>query len=89
MSLTDIALIGVAVIAILGAAGAFTVAYRRSQSAEPDPTAGVSSETMAADRSMDGVEVEPTPEPVDDEVTDEPEPEVSDEEVEEPVPQPV
>ena len=60
MSLSNIALIGVAVIAILGAAGAFVIAYRRSQSDEqPDPTAGVSAETKAADKSMAGVRVEP------------------------------
>lgn len=89
MSLTEIGLIVVAVIAILGAAGAFTVAYRRSQSAEPDPTAGVSSETMAADKSMEGVHVEPEAVAPEDEVSEEPEPEVSDEGVEEPVEQPV
>jgi len=84
MSLTDIALVVVAVIAILGAAGAFTVAYRRSQPGEPDPTAGVSSETLAADKSMDGVLVESPPVPVEEEeVTEDHEPEVSDEEVEE------
>ena len=53
MTLTTIALISVAVVAILGAAGAFAVAYRRSQTVEkPDPLAGVSSETRAADRSV-------------------------------------
>ena len=84
MSLTDIALVVVAVIAILGAAGAFTVAYRRTQPGEPDPTAGVSSETLAADKSMDGVLVESPPVPVEEEeVTEDHEPEVSDEEVEE------
>jgi len=52
MTLTSIALISVAVVAILGAAGAFAVAYRRSQTVEkPDPLAGVSPETRAADRS--------------------------------------
>lgn len=59
MSFADIALVVVAVIAILGAAGAFTIAYRRSQSEEVDPTAGVSAETLAADRSMEGVRLEP------------------------------
>ena len=34
MTGTTIALIGVAIVAILGAAGAFAVAYRRSQSVE-------------------------------------------------------
>ena len=60
MSLSNIALIGVALIAILGAAGAFAIAYRRSQKDErPDPVAGVSAETKAADKSMVGVRVEP------------------------------
>ena len=60
MSFSNLALIGVAVIAILGAAGAFAIAYRRSQTDEqPDPTAGVSAETRAADKSMAGVRVEP------------------------------
>jgi cytochrome b6-f complex iron-sulfur subunit len=53
MTLTTIALIGVAVVAILGAAGAFAVAFRRSQGTQkPDPLAGVSAETRAADRSV-------------------------------------
>ncbi|HVR77560.1 MAG TPA: ubiquinol-cytochrome c reductase iron-sulfur subunit [Acidimicrobiia bacterium] len=56
MTLTTIALISVAVVAILGAAGAFAVAYRRSQTVEkPDPLAGVSPETRAADRSATSV----------------------------------
>lgn len=54
-------LIAVAVFAILGAIGAFTIAFRRSQAARPDPTAGVSGETKKADRSMSGVRVEPIP----------------------------
>jgi cytochrome b6-f complex iron-sulfur subunit len=72
MSATNLALIGVAVVAIFGAIGAFTVAFRRSQGGtrkQTDPTSGVSDETRAADRSMDGVAVspvaveEPQPEP--------------------------
>jgi len=60
MTLTNIVLIAIGVIAILGAAGAFAIAYRRSQKVEaPDPIAGVSAETRAADRSMAGVRVEP------------------------------
>jgi cytochrome b6-f complex iron-sulfur subunit len=60
MTVTSIALIGVAVVAIFGAIGAFTVAYRRSQAVDkPEPTAGVSSETLKADRSMAGVTVAP------------------------------
>jgi cytochrome b6-f complex iron-sulfur subunit len=51
VTLTTIALVAVAVIAILGAAGAFAVAYRRSQSVEPpEPMIRVSRETRAADR---------------------------------------
>jgi cytochrome b6-f complex iron-sulfur subunit len=60
MSAANIALIGVAVVAIFGAIGAFTVAFRRSQgdTGKPkDPTAGVSDETRAADRSLAGVVV--------------------------------
>lgn len=61
MSAANIALIGVAVVAIFGAIGAFTVAFRRSQDdtgKQKDPTAGVSEETRVADRSMAGVVVE-------------------------------
>ena len=60
MSAANIALIGVAVVAIFGAIGAFTVAFRRSQGdseERKDPTAGVSEETRVADRSMAGVTV--------------------------------
>jgi cytochrome b6-f complex iron-sulfur subunit len=64
-------LIGVALFAILGAIGAFTIAFRRSQAdgstepAEPaDPTAGVSTETLKADKSMVGVRVEAVATPV-------------------------
>ncbi|HEY6628064.1 MAG TPA: hypothetical protein VI193_03685, partial [Acidimicrobiia bacterium] len=83
MSGTNLALIGVAVVAIFGAIGAFAVAFRRSQGGgdkQTDPTAGVSSETRAADRSMAGVSVEPIhieeveapePEPEDDELESE------------------
>lgn len=57
-------LIGVALFAILGAVGAFTIAYRRSEKDKTvDPASGISTETMQADRSMDGVRVEPLPEP--------------------------
>ena len=58
MSFTDWILIGVAAFAILGALGAFTVAFRRAQSDRPDPTAGMSPETLKADKSMAGVRVE-------------------------------
>lgn len=68
MSFGNLMLIGVALFAILGAVGAFTIAFRRSQSGqavEPaDPTSGISSETLKADRSMAGVRVEPIPTPV-------------------------
>ncbi len=60
MTAANIALIGVAVVAIFGAIGAFTVAFRRSQgdtAKQKDPTAGVSEETRVADRSMAGVVV--------------------------------
>jgi cytochrome b6-f complex iron-sulfur subunit len=77
MTLTNAVLITVAVVAILGAAGAFAVAYRRSQTEEkPDPLAGVSAETKAAD-TRTAVVVPPRPEPeavVEDEAEVEPEP---------------
>lgn len=69
MTFTNMILVGVALFAIIGAIGAFTVAFRRTRTDEPvDPTAGVSAETRKSDRSMAGVRVEPLPEP-------EPEPE--------------
>ena len=83
MSFTDIALIIVAVIAILGAAGAFTIAYRRSQ-AEKKPVDGLSAETLAADRSMEGVRIDPLPvveEPVAEVAEEVPEPVIEEEEV--------
>ncbi len=79
MSFTDAVLIGVAIFAILGAIGAFTIAYRRSEKAKPADS-GLSAETLSADRSMEGVRVEPIPT-----VTEEPveeEPEVVEEELE-------
>lgn len=80
MTLTTIALISVAVVAILGAAGAFAVAYRRSQTVEkPDPLAGVSPETRAADRSATSV-LPPVPADEAEEV-EEPSPDVSPAEV--------
>ncbi|MDX1467831.1 MAG: ubiquinol-cytochrome c reductase iron-sulfur subunit [Acidimicrobiia bacterium] len=66
MTFTNTILIAVALFAILAAAGAFTIAFRRARSERPsDPTDGVSAETIKADRSMEGVEVvavEPEPE---------------------------
>jgi cytochrome b6-f complex iron-sulfur subunit len=63
MSPENLILIGVAVVAIIGAVGAFAIAFKRSQP-EPDPLEGLSRETRKADRSMTGVRVEPiaTPE---------------------------
>ena len=69
MSFTDMVLIGVALFAILGAVGAFTIAYRQSEKDKTvDPTSGINTETLQADRSMDGVQVEPLPEPEDEPV---------------------
>lgn len=77
MTLTNAALIAVAVVAILGAAGAFVVAYRRSQTIERrDPLAGVSDETRAADRSIGTITLPPRVE-----VVAEPEPEPEEAEV--------
>jgi cytochrome b6-f complex iron-sulfur subunit len=72
MTLTNAALFAVAVVAILGAAGAFAVAYRRSQTTEkPDPLAGVSSETRAADRSGTAVLIPPRVEEVEETLEEE------------------
>lgn len=72
MTLTNAALFAVAVVAILGAAGAFAVAYRRSQTTEKaDPLAGVSPETRAADRSTTAVVIPPRVEEVEETVEDE------------------
>lgn len=60
MTGTNLILIGVALVAILAAVGAFAVAFRRSR-AEADWTERVGPETRAADRSMAGVRVEPIP----------------------------
>jgi cytochrome b6-f complex iron-sulfur subunit len=57
MSFTDWILVGFALFAVLGAVGAFTIAFRRTKADRPDPTAGVSDETRRADRSMAGVRV--------------------------------
>ena len=58
MTFTNWILVAMAVFAILGAFGAFTIAFRRTRAERPDPTAGVSSETRRADRSMAGVRVD-------------------------------
>ena len=77
MTFTNWILVGVGFFAIVGAIGAFTIAFRRSRTERPDPTAGVSPETRRADDSMRGVRVEPL-------AVAEPEPEPEDLEVEEP-----
>ena len=59
MSFANWVLLGVGFFAILGALGAFTIAFRRSRADRPDPAAGVSAETRRADQSMKGVRVEP------------------------------
>ena len=59
MTFANWVLVVVALFAILGAIGAFAIAFRRSQADRPDPTAGVSSETRRADKSLAGVRVEP------------------------------
>jgi cytochrome b6-f complex iron-sulfur subunit len=59
MSFTNMILIGMALFAILGAVGAFTIAYRRARAEAVDPTAGVSEETRRADRSMTGIRLLP------------------------------
>lgn len=81
MTFTNWVLVGVGFFAILGAIGAFTIAFRRSRVDRPDPTSGVSEETRRADRSMEGVRIEPiaVPEPeqletVEEVVIEEPEP---------------
>ena len=76
MTFANMILIGAAIFAIIGALGAFTIAYRRSQEAARRST-GPSSETMRADRSMAGVRVAPpvVTESVEPEPEPEPEPE--------------
>ena len=69
MTFTNLVLVGVGLFAILGAIGAFTIAFRRSRAERPDPTAGVSAETRRADRSLEGVRVEPIAVPEREEVS--------------------
>ncbi len=65
MTFANMILLAVAVFAILGAIGAFTIAFRRSQAVKPvDSGAGVSAETRRADRSMAGVALAPVAEEV-------------------------
>jgi len=76
MSAQNLILIGVAIVAIIGAVGAFAIAFKRSQP-ERDPLEGLSAETRRADRSMSGVRVEPIATTADEvEETDEDEVEV-------------
>ena len=76
MSAENLILIGVAIVAIIGAIGAFAIAFKRSQP-ERDPLEGLSAETRKADRSMAGVRVEPIATTADEvEETDEDEVEV-------------
>ena len=72
MSFANWILVGVALFAILGAVGAFSIAFRRTRSPRPDPTVGVSTETRRADRSMTGIRVEPITVPAPDLETEEP-----------------
>lgn len=72
MSAANLILIGVAVVAIFSALGAFAIAFRRTRS-DDDWQKQVQSETRAADRSTQGVRVEPLPQP-EPEVAAEPEP---------------
>lgn len=83
MTFANWVLVAVALFAILGAVGAFTIAFRRTRAERPDPTAGVSEETRRADRSMYGVRVEPIPVP-EAEVEEEPAEEVEEAEPVEP-----
>jgi len=84
MTFANWVLVAVAVFAILGAIGAFTIAFRRTRAERPDPTAGVSEETRRADRSMAGVRVSPVP--VAEDVEEAPEVEVEVEVAPEPEP---
>ena len=77
MSFANWVLVGVGLFAVLGALGAFTIAFRRTRSERVDPTAGVSEETRRADRSLRGVrltpiEVPPEPEEIEEPVVLEP-----------------
>lgn len=72
MSFANWVLVGVGLFAILGALGAFTIAFRRTRSDRVDATAGVSDETRRADRSMSGVRLAPIEVPVEPEVAEEP-----------------
>ncbi len=83
MSAENLILIGVAIVAILGAVGAFAIAFKRSQP-ERDPLEGLSAETRKADRSMAGVRVEPLATTTADAVEETEDDEVVEVEIEEP-----
>lgn len=77
MTTTNLILIGIAVVAIFGALGAFAVAFRRARG-DSDWQSQVERDARHADRSMRGVRLDPvrTPEPereVSPEVEEEPE----------------
>lgn len=71
MTTTNLILIGVAVVAIFGALGAFAIAFRRTRE-ESDWESKVEPDARSADQSMRGVRVEPIPVP---EAVESPEPE--------------
>lgn len=65
MTTTNLVLIGIAVVAIFGALGAFAVAFRRASGDSDDWQSGLERDALQADRSLRGVRVEPieVPEP--------------------------
>ncbi|MFO7299015.1 MAG: ubiquinol-cytochrome c reductase iron-sulfur subunit [Actinomycetes bacterium] len=73
MTFAEIILIAAAVFAVIGALGAFTIAYRRSQQAVRR-SGGPSAETVRADRSRVGFRVSTPPAPEPEPVVEEPEP---------------
>jgi cytochrome b6-f complex iron-sulfur subunit len=86
VSTTNLILIGVAVVAIFGALGAFAIAFRRTRG-DTDWRGRVERDARTADKSLRGVRVEPVrvapaPEPEPAEAAEEPEPEPEREEVE-------
>lgn len=87
MTTTNLVLIGIAVVAIFGALGAFAVAFRRTRSDE-EWQSRLERDARAADRSQRGIRLEPIPvarpEPEEEEAPAEVEPEPEEEEEEEP-----
>jgi len=60
LTTTNLILIGVAVVAIFGAMGAFAIAFRRtSRDTRPDWESQVEPDARRADQSLRGVRVEP------------------------------